>query len=231
MRLCQAAGAAVAGLCLNCEAIHTHKVTSDLDSSCEGCPCYYVNHAPTLLCISTQRIVSLRTQSDDGFEFFIRKYETLLGRRSSSAQADVVLGDNMNTSRKHASITYNFEKGTALRKQSMTADVCQLHCRIVAVRTGPSSCPALARSYSRSRADSALKPLITGLHQLPCHNIFADCSALCSSVSCPGVFELTVLGKNGVSIDGVLFTPNSSPAPLASRVRSCRHPIVITAGQ
>lgn len=38
---------------------------------------------------------------------------------------------------------------------------------------------------------------------------------------CAGIFELTVLGKNGVTIDGVLFTPNSSPAPLASKVRLC----------
>ena len=46
-----------------------------------------------------------------------------------------------------------------------------------------------------------------------------------------GVFELTVLGKNGVSIDGVLFTPNSSPAPLASRVRSQQCPDATIADQ
>lgn len=35
----------------------------------------------------------------------------MLGRRSSSAQADVVLGDNMNLSRRHACIAYNFQQG------------------------------------------------------------------------------------------------------------------------
>lgn len=34
-----------------------------------------------------------------------------------------------------------------------------------------------------------------------------------------GLFELTVMGKNGVSLDGVLLTPNSAPAPLASKVQ------------
>ena len=83
--------------------VHTHKM-----QSCG------VDHVPTLLCLPNESIHCWRLQSDDGFEFFIRKYETLLGRRSSSAQADVVLGDNMNTSRKHASITYNFEKGACI---------------------------------------------------------------------------------------------------------------------
>jgi hypothetical protein len=44
-------------------------------------------------------------------------------------------------------------------------------------------------------------------------------STTCRYIAGAGVFELTVLGKNGVSIDGVLFTPNSSPAPLASKVQ------------
>jgi len=40
-----------------------------------------------------------------------------------------------------------------------------------------------------------------------------------------GVFELTVLGKNGVTIDSVLYTPNSSPATLTSQViRNPCHP-------
>ena len=58
------------------------------------------------------------------------------------------------------------------------------------------------------------------LHQLSWYSTsVADCSVRCFSCRRAGVFELTVLGKNGVSIDGVLFTPNSSPAPLASKVR------------
>ncbi|GMH39980.1 hypothetical protein BSKO_07884 [Bryopsis sp. KO-2023] len=78
----------------------------------------------------------------DGFEFFMRKYEIGLGRKSKSNSLDVVLGDHMNISRKHACIRYNFDKG---------------------------------------------------------------------------IFELEVLGKNGVTIRGVLHTPASPPMELRSR--------------
>lgn len=70
----------------------------------------------------------------DGLEYFIRKYEVLLGRKSKSTELDIVLGacstvvlpaaipelpschhafvgDNMNISRQHAKIAYNFALG------------------------------------------------------------------------------------------------------------------------
>lgn len=75
----------------------------------------------------------------EGLEYFVRKYEVLLGRKSKSTELDIVLGDNMNISRQHAKIAYNFQLG---------------------------------------------------------------------------VFELTVMGKNGVTVNGVLHTPSSAPQPL-----------------
>ncbi|CAD7703127.1 unnamed protein product [Ostreobium quekettii] len=78
----------------------------------------------------------------EGVEFYVRKYEVTMGRRSKSTQLDVVLGDNMNISRKHACIRFNFEKG---------------------------------------------------------------------------YFELVVLGKNGVTVRGVLHTPSSAPLELHSQ--------------
>lgn len=75
----------------------------------------------------------------DGLEYFIRKYEVLLGRKSKSTELDIVLGDNMNISRQHAKIAYNFSLG---------------------------------------------------------------------------VFELTVMGKNGVTVNGILHTPSSAPQQL-----------------
>ncbi|KAK9805125.1 hypothetical protein WJX72_000415 [[Myrmecia] bisecta] len=78
----------------------------------------------------------------EGVEFYFQKYEAWIGRRSKSTALDVVLGDNMNISRKHAGIVYNFEKG---------------------------------------------------------------------------VFELVVLGKNGVTVSGTLYTPSSPPLALRTR--------------
>lgn len=75
----------------------------------------------------------------DGLEYFVRKYEVLLGRKSKSTELDIVLGDNMNISRQHAKIAYNFSLG---------------------------------------------------------------------------VFELTVMGKNGVTVNGILHTPSSAPQQL-----------------
>lgn len=84
------------------------------------------------------RIAFAKLQGD-GFEYFVRKYEVLLGRKSKSTELDIVLGDNMNISRQHAKITYNFDLG---------------------------------------------------------------------------VFELTVMGKNGVTVNGVLHTPSSASQQL-----------------
>lgn len=81
---------------------------------------------------TTKPVPGPHLQGDDGFEYFIRKYETLLGRRSSSAQADVVLGDNMNLSRKHAAITYNFDKGVLHHKHIVLLSGHRRTCRLAA---------------------------------------------------------------------------------------------------
>lgn len=75
-------------------------------------------------------------------EYYVKKYELVLGRNSKSTNLDVVLGENMNISRQHATIRYNFD----------------------------------------------LK-----------------------------VFELHVLGKNGVTVNNELYTPASQPLALHSQ--------------
>jgi FHA domain len=79
---------------------------------------------------------------NNGLEYYIRKYEVLLGRSSKSSAADIILGDNMNISRQHAKISFNFDTGC---------------------------------------------------------------------------FELTVMGKNGVTVQGSLYTPTSEPKQLKSQ--------------
>uniref|UniRef100_A0A061QN52 Forkhead-associated domain-containing family protein n=1 Tax=Tetraselmis sp. GSL018 TaxID=582737 RepID=A0A061QN52_9CHLO len=74
--------------------------------------------------------------------YIVKKYEIVLGRKSKSSNLDIVLGDNMNISRKHAKIVFNFAKGA---------------------------------------------------------------------------FQLEVLGKNGVTVGGVLYTPSSDPLALKSK--------------
>jgi hypothetical protein len=49
-----------------------------------------------------------KLQGED-VEFYFKKYEIILGRRSKSTALDVVLGENMNISRQHAVIRYSFE--------------------------------------------------------------------------------------------------------------------------
>ncbi|KAK9826146.1 hypothetical protein WJX81_000241 [Elliptochloris bilobata] len=57
-------------------------------------------------------------------EFYSKRYDIQIGRRSKSTKLDVVLGDNMNISRTHATIEYSFERGawemTALGKNGVT---------------------------------------------------------------------------------------------------------------
>lgn len=45
----------------------------------------------------------------EGIEYYVKKYEVVMGRTSKSTNLDIVLGDNMNISRQHATITYNFD--------------------------------------------------------------------------------------------------------------------------
>ena len=83
----------------------------------------------------------VKLQGED-LEVYCKKYEIIIGRRSKSTALDVVLGDNMNISRQHAIIRYNFDTKA---------------------------------------------------------------------------WELIVQGKNGVTVNGNLFTPQSQPATLHSQ--------------
>ena len=62
----------------------------------------------------------------EGIEYYVRKYEIVLGRTSKTPQLDVALGENMNISRQHAKIVYNFERGAfeliVLGKNGVTVD-------------------------------------------------------------------------------------------------------------
>ncbi len=75
-------------------------------------------------------------------DYYMKKYEIIIGRRSKSTPVDVVLGDSMSISRKHAKIVFDF----------------RLH-----------------------------------------------------------IWMLKVLGKNGVSIGKILYTPSAPPIPLNSK--------------
>jgi len=46
----------------------------------------------------------------DGRDCYLQKYEVSLGRKSNKHEADINLGNQMNISRHHAVIRYNFEK-------------------------------------------------------------------------------------------------------------------------
>lgn len=79
-----------------------------------------------------------------GVDHTMRKFEIVLGRRSKSTDLDVVLGDMMSVSRKHAKIYYNFDTSkTPL----------------------PCARPRRHRSRRRSRTATAFKQ--PGSHPLP----------------------------------------------------------------
>ncbi|KAJ9517033.1 hypothetical protein QJQ45_002540 [Haematococcus lacustris] len=80
----------------------------------------------------------------DGIQYYLQKYEVILGRSCKDGSTDVVVGDKKALSRQHAKICYNF-------------------------------------------------------------------SSQC--------WELTVLGKNGLALDGVHMTPDTPPAVLKSRAK------------
>mmetsp|Transcript_16128 Transcript_16128/g.22277 ORF Transcript_16128/g.22277 Transcript_16128/m.22277 type:complete len:145 (-) Transcript_16128:208-642(-) len=61
--------------------------------------------------IGEEKQVGFAKLQGKDFEYFVQKYEIKLGRRSKSSNVDIVLGDNMNLSRHHASIIYSFERG------------------------------------------------------------------------------------------------------------------------
>lgn len=46
-----------------------------------------------------------------GLEYVVQKYTITMGRCSKTTTVDLTLGNNMNLSRHHASIAYNFDSG------------------------------------------------------------------------------------------------------------------------
>lgn len=49
-----------------------------------------------------------------GLEYVVQKYTITMGRCSKTTTVDLTLGNNMNLSRHHASITYNFDSGESV---------------------------------------------------------------------------------------------------------------------
>jgi len=76
--------------------------------------------------VGEEKCVGFAKLKGKDFDFYLQKYTITLGRRSKSSNVDIALGDNMNLSRHHASITYNFERGcwelVVHGKNGVTAD-------------------------------------------------------------------------------------------------------------
>eukprot|EP00976_Prorocentrum_cordatum_P068985 1179362-Prorocentrum_minimum.AAC.4 len=76
--------------------------------------------------IGEEKCVGFAKLKGKDFELYLTKYTITLGRRSKSSNVDIALGDNMNLSRHHASIIYNFERGAwelvVHGKNGVTAD-------------------------------------------------------------------------------------------------------------
>jgi hypothetical protein len=120
-------------------------------------------------------------------DYTMRKYECLMGRKSKAGSVDLVLGDMMSVSRQHARIFYNFQAG----KYASCTNTG--HC---IVRCLPSPAPQTISA-----------PYLIPLLSLLIH----------TDIHATGRFELEVLGKNGVQIDGELVEPGSLPQPLHSQ--------------
>lgn len=61
-----------------------------------------------------------------GIDYTLRKYECTMGRKSKAKNVDLELGDTMSISRKHACISYNFEKGIRLLAFSVVFSLCNV---------------------------------------------------------------------------------------------------------
>mmetsp|Transcript_20353 Transcript_20353/g.44540 ORF Transcript_20353/g.44540 Transcript_20353/m.44540 type:complete len:144 (-) Transcript_20353:192-623(-) len=76
--------------------------------------------------VGEEKCVGFAKLKGKDFDFYLQKYTITLGRRSKSSNVDIALGDNMNLSRHHASIIYNFERGcwelVVHGKNGVTAD-------------------------------------------------------------------------------------------------------------
>ncbi len=106
----------------------------------------------------------------------------------AGGQTDVVLGDNMNISRTHAKIIYNFDKKVSP------------HTRLAVLMPHPAGLPWLCLPAFRVEGET----------------IEARYSIVCFALPLQ-VFELTVMGKNGVTVGQTLYTPASGPCALKSQ--------------
>lgn len=111
---------------------------------------------------------------DNAFEYFIRKYEVTLGRKSNNSQADVLVGACMRTSSRVCKPT---------KPRGTQQHLPQARCHPVQLCQGCVVCTAACTNPQRGT----------------------------------GAFELEVLSKNGVTIEGTLHTPDSGPVSLHSQ--------------
>lgn len=152
-------------------------------------------------------------------DYIVQKYAVLLGRRSKASNVDVVLGDFMSVSRQHARILYNFDAGGELCPACPWPLHRDLECMGQGQRPSGSSCH---RSEPRSGVPrpAAGQSLRGGGERTPEHeprrpwlgNLIANTPPLV-----PGRWEVEVLGKNGVAVDGATFLPGDANIPLHSK--------------
>ncbi len=87
-------------------------------------------------------------------EYTVKKYEIFIGRKSKSTPVDVVLGNSMSISRKHAKISYNFETQnwelTVLGKNGVS---------VGKILYAPSSPPVVLRSQELLQFGDKLEPV------------------------------------------------------------------------
>ena len=93
------------------------------------------------------------TEGSD-LDYTVKKYEIFIGRKSKSTPVDVVLGNSMSISRKHAKISYNFENQnwelTVLGKNGVS---------VGKILYAPSSPPVVLRSQELLQFGDKLEPV------------------------------------------------------------------------
>ena len=87
-------------------------------------------------------------------DYVVKKYEVMIGRKSKSTPVDVVLGNSMSISRKHAKIAYNFETAnwelTILGKNGVS---------VGKILYAPSSPPVVLRSQDLLQFGDKMEPV------------------------------------------------------------------------
>lgn len=122
-------------------------------------------------------------------DYIVRKYDILLGRKSKASAVDVVLGDHMSVSRQHARIYYNFKTRT-------------MGCGCVGGHVA---------EYGGHLVQKAAFVLETRLPARLHSQLSISRSQLAEQ------WQLEVLGKNGVAVNGVTHLPSNSHVTLHSK--------------